>query len=238
MNPAASSPSADPRIAAYLDALGRALYGLPEPSRSEVYDEIRQHIADQLAQRGGDATAIPEILDRLGDPNDIAREAGAGYPAAGAPAAGYWGGGYPGGAPQQSKAQEIFAVILIAIGGFIGGIGWIVGVVLLWSSRRFSTADKLIGTLLIPGGLAVGLVLVFIGGIVPATVSVDSCNDSGPASLTYGRHLVRVSNVASDCVSQGTGTSVATVIFIVVGVVALIGPIYTTIRLSRRVAAM
>ena len=50
---------------------------------------------------------------------------------------------------------------------------WVVGVVLLWRSRAWTTRDKLIGTLLVPGGLAyvvyvaVDAALLFTGGCEP-----------------------------------------------------------------------
>jgi hypothetical protein len=50
--------------------------------------------------------------------------------------------------------REWAAVILLPLGGFAFGIGWLVGLILLWSSRLWTTRDKLIGTLIVPGGLA------------------------------------------------------------------------------------
>jgi hypothetical protein len=46
-------------------------------------------------------------------------------------------------------------------------VGWLVGVVLLWSSTVWTLRDKLIGTLVIPGGLATALIVIelsLIGG--------------------------------------------------------------------------
>ncbi|MGO8961388.1 MAG: HAAS signaling domain-containing protein [Streptosporangiaceae bacterium] len=82
---------------------------------------------------------------------------------------GYGPGGFgPGGAyvswpsssgpPRPDAAgmgvMEIFAVILLLVGGFLAGIGWIVGAILLWISPRWRLSDKLLGTLIWPGGLA------------------------------------------------------------------------------------
>jgi uncharacterized membrane protein len=226
MNTAESSQSTDPRITTYLEALSRALYGLAEPSRSEVYDEIRQHIADQLAERGGDTNAVPEILDRLGDPNDIAREAGAGHAGPGG-----YPGAYPGYSmpPRRSRVHEIFAVILLAIGGFVFVIGWVVGVVLLWTSDRFTRTDKIVGTVLVPGGFATGLLALVIGGF--STVSVQSCYPSSPSV---------VNGVAEKVTQHCTGgvSTTTSIIAIVVTLILLFGPLYTVIRLSRRVARM
>ena len=50
---------------------------------------------------------------------------------------------------------------------------WVIGVVLLWRSRAWTLRDKLIGTLVVPGGLAfvmyvaVDAVLLLYGGCEP-----------------------------------------------------------------------
>ncbi len=42
--------------------------------------------------------------------------------------------------------------------------GWIAGVILLWSSRAWNTRDKVIGTLIVPGGLASALIVGILTG--------------------------------------------------------------------------
>jgi hypothetical protein len=49
--------------------------------------------------------------------------------------------------------------VLLLFGGFLALIGWLVGLVLLWSSPRWTVVDKLVGTLVLPGGLASALLL-------------------------------------------------------------------------------
>jgi hypothetical protein len=77
-----------------------------------------------------------------------------------------------------ADGSEWSIITLVAIGAFFVGIGWVVGVVLLWRSRVWSVTDKLIGTLLWPGGLVTGLVFALVlaqaGGllIVVAIVAV------------------------------------------------------------------
>lgn len=226
MNASGQSQSTDPRVASYLDALNRALYGLPDAVRAEVYGEIRQHIDDELAGRPGDSAAIPEVLERLGDPLEIAREAGA-YPQ------------QPPQPTQRGRAHEIAAVILLAVGGFIGGIGWLVGLVLLWTSERFTRADKIIGTILVPGGFLASLVVLGVGAVAP--VSQASCS-SGPVEVPvqsgggHGGLPIHSTLTAATC-TGGPSTAV-TIVIIAVLLVVVLGPLYTTIRLSRRVAAM
>jgi HAAS domain-containing protein len=228
MNASGQSQSTDPRVVSYLDALNRALYGLPDSVHAEVYGEIRQHIDDELAQRPGDSTAIPEVLDRLGDPQEIAREAGA-YPAPMPP-------------PQRpSRVHEIFAVILLAIGGFVAGFGWIVGVVLLWTSNRFTRADKVIGTLLVPGGFFASLLVLGFGLV--GTTTEESCSTGPSSPQVHGikiPHTEATSYLTRSVTTTCTGghSAVFTVVVIAVALVVLLGPLYTVIRLSRRVAAM
>jgi hypothetical protein len=57
-----------------------------------------------------------------------------------------------------ADGSEWSIITLLAIGAFFVGIGWVVGVVLLWRSRVWSVTDKLIGTLLWPGGFVTGAV--------------------------------------------------------------------------------
>ena len=53
--------------------------------------------------------------------------------------------------------REWAAVILLPLGGLALGVGWLIGLILLWSSRLWTTRDKLIGTLIVPGGIATAL---------------------------------------------------------------------------------
>ena len=48
---------------------------------------------------------------------------------------------------ERRSGQEWATVVLLPV-------LWVVGVVLLWRSRAWTTRDKLIGTLVVPGGLA------------------------------------------------------------------------------------
>lgn len=48
---------------------------------------------------------------------------------------------------------EICAIVMLGLGSlFIPFMGWLVGVVLLWTSRRFRRVDKVLGTLVWPFG--------------------------------------------------------------------------------------
>ncbi|WP_432705602.1 HAAS signaling domain-containing protein [Actinoallomurus iriomotensis] len=144
---------------------------MPEARRVELLAQIREHITVTLsgAQDQGEAT-VRTILDRLGEPEDIAREAGAGSAPAGEEVAGRLSVG----------ALELVTVVLLLIGGIVLPVlGWLAGVVLLWASARWTSRDKLIGTLVFPGGLAVAAwYLLFWGGSSVCT-SDGACQTSG-----------------------------------------------------------
>lgn len=139
--------NADKLVAKYLKELDSELRGLPRARRRELTQEISEHIAEARAVLEPDDEAdVREILERLGPPAEIA--------AAERP-------------PERARAgwTEIVALILLPIGGIIVPIvGWVVGAVLLWVSDAWGTKDKLIGTLLFPGGLLIPAALLFMAG--------------------------------------------------------------------------
>jgi hypothetical protein len=56
------------------------------------------------------------------------------------------------------------AIVLLVCGGFFFLVGWVAGAVLLWISPRWRLADKLLGTLVWPGGL---LLILYIATMTP-----------------------------------------------------------------------
>jgi hypothetical protein len=108
--------------------------------------------------------------------------------------------------------REWSAIFLLLFGGFLAGFGWIVGVILLWSSRAWTTRDKWIGTLVIPGGLATA---VFVLGAGATSGSCDQ-QGGGPVHCTPG---------------PGTATVAVQIATLVI---AVGGPFATAIYLARR----
>jgi hypothetical protein len=53
--------------------------------------------------------------------------------------------------------QENLVIALLLVGGFVFAFGWLIGVVLLWLSGAWTIREKLVGTLVVPGGLAFAL---------------------------------------------------------------------------------
>ncbi|HEX2312929.1 MAG TPA: hypothetical protein VHJ17_04300 [Thermomonospora sp.] len=157
----------DALIDDYLDRLDRAAAGLPGSRRAELLTEIREHIEVALAERPdpGEA-AVRTVLDRLGDPEDIAREAGASPE--------------PAPAPRRVPAFELTAVLMLLVGGVVLPVlGWIVGAVLVWASARWSTRDKLLGTLLFPGGLGAAVWVYLTSGESTTCAPDGTCETDG-----------------------------------------------------------
>jgi HAAS len=151
-----------PLVADYLSRLDAAAHRLPADQHAELVDGIREHLDSALA--GVDPTneaQVRAVLDRLGAPEEIvaaAIEGGPGATAGGLPSWSAAGSAPPIQAPPAQAGsgpgvREIIAVVLLPIGGFILPVlGWFIGVVLLWTSDRWTTRDKIIGTFVWPGG--------------------------------------------------------------------------------------
>ena len=136
-----TAPHADQLIDGYLARLDATAADLPKSARQELIDDVRSHIAEARRREPDETDAtILNILDRLGEPGTVVTDAGERL-------------GLRKTLPYRPGAMEIAAVILLP---FI----WPVGVVLLWISPAWRLRDKVIGTLLPPGGfLGIPLIL-------------------------------------------------------------------------------
>ena len=167
--------TADKLVDDYLKRLRKELAGLPRERRRELEQEISEHIAEARATLSAqDEAEIRTLLDRIGEPADIAAEARERL----------------GVQPRKAGWKEITALILLPIGGVILPVlGWFIGVVLLWVSDAWNTRDKVIGTFVLPGGLLVPLGLGFIAGSGEACVEapggpVENCTGgTGPLGI-------------------------------------------------------
>jgi hypothetical protein len=146
-----------------------------------------------------------------------------------------WPASYDPSRPMASGmgALEIAAVILLLVGGFLAGIGWIVGVVLLWISPRWRLSDKLLGTLIWPGGLAGALIVLTGVAFFPVETASTACY-GGSATSSSSSGLDQTSS--QNCGNAGAAIpSWLTVTLLIVAVVLAIGgPILVTIRLVRQ----
>jgi len=145
---------ADELVRAYLRALRAATRELPRNERAELLAQIEEHLRDAIPSGAGEAEART-ALERLGDPEEIVAEEierlGIPRPRAG--------------------ALEWTAIILLLLGGFLAGVGWVAGAVMLWSSRAWSMREKLIGTLLVPGGLGAAV----FASLLLASDGIQTC---------------------------------------------------------------
>jgi hypothetical protein len=136
-----NNSTADRLVDAYLTRLADAARVLPPDRRTELVSEIREHIdAWMSGDTGADEPAIRTMLDRLGEPADIVAAAMEIDP------------------PERDLMVERLAVICLTAGSLIPFFGWLTGVVLLWSSRLWRPSEKILATLIFPGGPALALV--------------------------------------------------------------------------------
>ena len=141
----------DALILRYLQDLEGELRDLPANRRQELLDEVGEHIAAARAALDPETEAgVRTMLERLGDPADIAAEARERFGVQRPPAR------------PATPWLEVIAIVLLVI----PFAGWVVGVVLVWLSRLWTTRDKLIGTL---GGMSwvlagLGIVMTSAGG--------------------------------------------------------------------------
>jgi hypothetical protein len=148
------------------------------------------------------------------DPSQPDYSSGGGW--AGPPSGWQGPGGYgpnrPDHAGQALGWMEVVAIVLLLIGGFLAGIGWVAGVILLWLSPRWRVSDKLLGTLVWPGGLAAIMLVLGAAAVLPTRVS--SCSGTAP-----------------NCGGAHPGWQLLAILVILIG---LAGPIMVTLRLVRQ----
>jgi hypothetical protein len=135
-----SASEADKLVQRYLAQLDIALQGVDTTRREEILAEVHEHIEEgRTGLDPDDAASVRTLLYRVGDPAAIAAEAGA--------------------PPPGSRRWDAWAPWLIIFGPVASGLGWIAGVLILWTSPAWSRRDQLIATF-VP---LAGLVALFFG---------------------------------------------------------------------------
>jgi hypothetical protein len=124
-------------VEGYLRQLEIELTDLPVARRLEIVEEIRGHIAEERSGMADETDAdVMNLLDRLGDPAEIAAEAGTGEMRP-----------LPVASSRRLDVLDVFALVLTPL-------VWPVGVAFLWASKAWTSRQKWLGTLLPPGGYA------------------------------------------------------------------------------------
>ncbi len=145
---------ADQLIDGYLARIRAAATDLPADARNELLDDMRSHIAEARTRATDETDAgVLNILDRLGEPAAVVADARERL-------------GIRPMQPYRPGFLEIAAVILVPF-------FWPIGVILLWISPAWHWRDKLIGTLIPPGGY-MGLAL--FGLAFATTHTSGGCN--------------------------------------------------------------
>jgi uncharacterized membrane protein len=214
------STTPDKLIERYLKHLEVELDDLPRARRREIVDEIEGHIAEARAGLEHETEAdVRNILEGLGDPADIAEEARERFEVGSPTAAQHFKPGW----------LEITALILLLIGGIvIPFFGWMIGVVLLWVSNAWNVRDKVIGTVFVPGGLALSVfLLLYAASSSGEGASFGTLCQSDPAT----HQQINCHRLGSGVSSAESTTEVLGLLLLTVIVVA---PIITTAYLGYR----
>jgi hypothetical protein len=158
-----TASEADNLVRRYLAQLDAALQGVDTSRREEILTDVHEHIEQGRTGLDPDDTAgVLTLLDRVGDPAAIAAEAGA--------------------PPPGSRRWDAWAPWLIIFGPVAGGLGWLAGVLILWTSPTWSQRAKLIATVVPPAGL----VALFFG-LVTALSGSAACQGHAPAGCATSK---------------------------------------------------
>lgn len=183
----------------YLKQLDTALRDLPTARRKQLIKDIADHI-DTAREEYPEANEaqIRQILEQVGDVESIRQEAGL---------------------PLQNNPQwgTRWAPWLLLLGGFFFLFGWVLGVILLWQSRVWKLGDKILATLVWPGGLAT--VVAMGGTVAPASSASSSVCNAGV-------------NGSVHCISPaGVSPHSPTVFMVALAIIAVVAPLLVTWRL-------
>jgi hypothetical protein len=195
-----SAGEADKLIRRYLAQLDAALRGVDASRREEILADVHGHIEEgRTGLDPDDAASVRTLLDRVGDPADIAAEAGA--------------------PPPGSRRWDAWAPWLIIFGPVASGLGWIAGMLILWTSPTWSRRDQLIATF-VP---LAGLVALFFG-LVAALRAAAGCSG----------HILAL-HASAGCTTKGFTLPLGVAILLVVaGLAAHLLPPIHLMRTRRR----
>jgi hypothetical protein len=158
----------DPLVDDYLRRLEAAAADLPHERRVELVTEIEEHIEAALREDGGrEEAAVRNVLERLGRPEEIAAEAGAGTPA-----------------PARGRL-ETAAMLVLAVSFVLPFVGYLIGAGLVLASKAWDARDKAIALLIPPFVVVVGGLLVRWGAASVSATVLMAIALSGLLSAAY-----------------------------------------------------
>jgi hypothetical protein len=199
----------------YLDRLDAATDDLPRDLRDDLRADVRAHLDEVTAEPASEAD-VRAALDRLGAPEAIAAAGRETLPDATPPPVQTGRG--------NSRALDVAAVLLLLIGGFVlPGLGWVIGVVLLWISSSWTTGEKLLGTLVWPGGFLVPLAVGLVGFTTGSCQTVSEIGPDGAETI-----------ISTSCPPGGSLLSILPAVLLALVTLA---PIAVAILLLRRAEA-
>jgi hypothetical protein len=216
----------DRQIEDYLARLRAALEGVWAPRRDQIIADVEDHIAAAIEEMQDPTEAdIAKLLERIGDPEEIAAAAISDEPGIAASA--------KPGQPSGLGTHEILAVFFLICGVVVPFVGWVVGLILLWTSRVWNRRDKLIGTLFLPGGLLLAALGVYLVFLRPATVNT-ACASASAAGPLGNTGTVGTSGCSTDATFGMANLSLGVRLFAVavILVLALI-PVLAAVYLLR-----
>jgi hypothetical protein len=200
-----STSTLHPLSIAYLQQVRREGRDLPGDRLAELLIDLEEHLSAAIPAEASDEDAR-EVLARFGDPREIIA---AERPESIAPA-------------ERRGTREWAAIFLLLFGFIAVGVGWVVGVVLLWRSRAWTTRDKLIGTLVLPGGLFSTVLLLLLALGRPHK---EICTHRGTSGTHYAASVVHCTPAPTS--GPSTLASIALILL-------ALTPIVTAVYLARR----
>jgi hypothetical protein len=198
-----TAPHADQLIDGYLARLRVAAADLPASVRDELIEDMRAHIAEARTREPDETDAtVLNILDRLGEPAVVVAETRERL-------------GLRAPMPYRPGLLEIATLILVPL-------FWPIGVILLWMSPAWHWRDKVIGTLIPPGGY-MGVALF---GVMFATVH------TGGSCVTVIEGTGQA--IQNGCQTATGPSALATVLSIVAAILIYTLPLITAGYLALR----
>jgi uncharacterized membrane protein len=148
--------SLDTLVDDYIRQLERELRPFPGARRREILGEVGEHIAQARSELETESEAdLRNVLDRLGEPADIAAAARERY------------------GIRREKAGGLEIVTVIAL--VVPYVGWVAGSVLVWMSRVWTTRDKVLTSVVVPGTWILFLSSAFVVDVQGTSTITASC---------------------------------------------------------------